>query len=81
MAAQTQWTVDISPDLDSDLRAFLAEEGKTGPEAVSQFVREAVQDRLFEEAARRAKSANAGLTEDEILMAVDEAVDSIRSHK
>jgi len=81
VATQTQWTLSISKDLDADLRSFLADEGKTGPGAISEFVQEAVQEHIFNEAARRAKEANSRFSEEEILRAVDESIEWARSQR
>ncbi len=77
----TEWRVSIPKQLDADLRGFLRDEGQTGPDALSSFVADAVADRLFEEAAQRAKLANRELTEAQILAAVDESLDWARSQQ
>jgi hypothetical protein len=81
VATQTQWTLNVSRETDEDLRDFLKQEGKTGPDAISKFVQEAVQERIFNEAARRAKEANSRFSEEEILRAVDESLEWARSQR
>lgn len=69
-----RWNVAISPELDRSVRMFLAARGDGRKGALSRFIEEAVQARLFEQAALEAKAATAGMTEDEVAALVDEAV-------
>lgn len=77
-AAQHTVTVRFSKETSEALVQYISDAGDTGSEAISHFVEEAVQDRIFREAARRAKEANANRSEEEILHAVDEALDAVR---
>jgi hypothetical protein len=81
MAASTRWNLAVSAETDAELRQFLERSGATGPNSLAQFVEEAVHDRIFQEAARRAKDANAGRSEEEILRVIDESLEWARSQK
>jgi hypothetical protein len=78
MAVST-WNLKVSQETDAELRDFLERSGATDPSSFDQFVEEAVHDRIFHEAARRAKAANANRTEEEILRAVDESLEWARN--
>ena len=81
MAASTQCTFELPTETIDDLRALLADAGETDPAAMDRFVSLAIQDRIFEEAARQAKAATAHLSEEEIAAMVDEAVVWARAQK
>jgi len=69
----------VSKETDAELRDFLERSGANDPDSFAQFVEEAVHDRIFYEAARRAKAANAHRSEEEILRAVDESLEWARN--
>lgn len=68
-----RWSIVIRGDLDKALRAYLGRRGmKKGD--LSQFVEEAVQERLFELTVQDVKQRNQEYSQDEILQAIDEAL-------
>lgn len=69
----TRWSLVVSEGTDRALRTFLASRGlKKGH--LSQFVEEAVRDKLFDLTVSDVKERNAGQT-DAVTQAVDEALD------
>ena len=74
---EARWNIKVSEGVDRELRVYLAEEGlKRG--ALSRFVEEAVEERLFRLTVRRVKERNADYPVGEIEAAVEEAVDESR---
>jgi hypothetical protein len=74
----TRWTLVISDETDKALRRYLAQRGaKKG--ALSNFVEEAVQQRLFELIVQDLKDRNTAFSQEEIMSAIDEALDAARS--
>ncbi|MFN8373624.1 MAG: ribbon-helix-helix domain-containing protein [Anaerolineae bacterium] len=74
----TRWTLVISDETDKALRRYLAEQGaKKG--ALSDFVEAAVQRRLFELVVADIKERNSAFSQEDIMSAVDEALDEARS--
>lgn len=69
----TEWSVSVSEDVDKSVRAFLAQQGSDA-EHLSQFVEEAVRDKLFAETVRTVKARNAHLDQQAIMDIVEEAV-------
>jgi hypothetical protein len=81
MAASTQCTFELPVETVDELRTLLADSGETDPAAMDRFVSLAIQDRIFEEAARQAKAATAHLNEEELGELVDEAIVWARAQK
>jgi hypothetical protein len=75
----TRWNLVVSPETDSALRQFLANDGGGRKGDLSKFVEEAVRARVFELSARRAREENKGQTKKEIEAAVVEALEWARS--
>lgn len=74
---ETRWNIKVSEEVDRELRVYLAEEGlKRG--ALSRFVEEAVEERLFRLTVRRVKERNAGYPPGEIEADMDEAAGEAR---
>ncbi|MDF1521808.1 MAG: ribbon-helix-helix domain-containing protein [Trueperaceae bacterium] len=68
-----RWTVVVSEVTDRNLRTFLAERGmKKG--AISRFVEEAVEERLFRLTVEEVQARNANVPDDELASLVDDAV-------
>ena len=71
--SSTRWSLVVSESTDRALRTFLASRGlKKGD--LSQFVEEAVRERLFDLTVTKVKERNAGQT-DAIMQAVEEALE------
>jgi hypothetical protein len=74
----TRWTIKISEETDRSLRTYLAQHGaKKG--SLSQFVEEAVQERLYRLTVDEVQARNADLSEDEIESIIEDAVQWSRS--
>jgi len=73
-----RWTIKISAETDRSLRTYLAQRGlKKG--ALSTFVEEAVEERLYRLMVAEIQAQNADLSEDELEDLVEEAVRWARS--
>lgn len=73
-----RWTIKVSAETDRSLRTFLAQRGmKKG--ALSTFVEEAVEERLYRLMVEEIQARNADLPEDELEDLVEEAVRWARS--
>ena len=69
----TRWSLVVSEATDRSLRTFLASRGlKKGH--LSQFVEEAVREKLFDLTVAEVKARNAGQT-DAVTQAVEEALE------
>lgn len=68
------WNIAVSPDTDRALRHFLA--GLRGDQKTdaAQFIEEAVKAHILELTAAEAKAANADVSDDELNLAVEEAL-------
>lgn len=74
---ETRWNIKVPEELDRELRVYLAERGlKRG--ALSDFVEQAVREKLFRQTVEEVKKRNAGYSSDEIEAAIDEAVSAAR---
>ncbi|CAN5908842.1 ribbon-helix-helix domain-containing protein [soil metagenome] len=74
----TRWNIKVSEETDRRLRVYLAEEGhKRG--ALSHFIEQAVEEKLFELTVQRAKERNAVYPPGEVEGTVEEAVAQTRS--
>jgi hypothetical protein len=69
-----RWNVAVSADTDQSLRMFLASQGGGRKGDLSRFIEEAVRAHILELSAEQAKTANAQLSETEVVDAIDEAL-------
>jgi len=68
-----RWTVVISEETDRSLRTYLAQQGmKKG--AISRFVEEAVEERLYRLTVAEVQARNADVPDGELAELIDEAV-------
>ncbi len=72
--ATTRWNVAVSTDIDQSLRMFLASQGGGRKGGLSRFIEEAVQAHILELSAEQVKNANANVSEEELALMVDEAL-------
>jgi len=78
MSSSARWNLLVSRGTDSALRRFLGDERRGRKKDMSRFVEEAVQARILELAAERAKRQNANVSPDAIANAIDEALEWAR---
>lgn len=69
-----RWNLVVSRDIDISLRQFLANHGGGRKGDISRFVEEAVRAHIFEPAAKEAKAANTGRSQEEIEDAIAAAL-------
>jgi hypothetical protein len=74
-------SVAVSGSTYKDLREFLADEGEDSLAAIERFVDEAIRTRIFEETVRQIKAANVGVSEEEMMATIDEALEWARAQK
>jgi len=68
-----RWTIKVSAETDRSLRTFLAQRGmKKG--ALSAFVEEAVEERLYRLMVEEIQARNTDITEDELEDLIEEGV-------
>jgi len=73
-----RWSIKVSEETDRSLRTYLAQHGlKKG--AISRFVEEAVEERLFRLTVEEVQARNTDVPDDEIEELVDDAVRWARS--
>lgn len=73
-----RWTITVSTETDRSLRTFLAQRGmKKG--ALSAFVEEAVEERLYRLMVEEVQARNADLPGEELDTLVEEAVNWART--
>jgi len=73
----TRWTLVISDETDKALRTFLAQTGgKKGD--LSEFVEQAVRDKLFYLTVGNIKKRNSVHDQDELMNLINEAVVNVR---
>ena len=75
----TRWNLVVTVETDSELRQFLASEGRAKKGELSKFVEDAVKARIFQLSASRAKSENLNHSAQDIDEAVSEALAWARS--
>ena len=78
--SQIRWNIVVSPDTDQSLRMFLASQGGGRKGDLSRFIEEAVRAHILELTAEQVKTANASVSENELNVIVDEAVQWARNH-
>jgi len=73
-----RWTVKVSRDTDVSLRSFLAQRGmKKGD--LSKFIERAVQKEVFAQTVAGVQARNAGVPEEQIEAAIDDALRQVRA--
>ena len=80
MAETVRWSLHISKNADTALRACLERRGVEHRD-VSKFVEDAVRWRLLDEAVAETKAANAAIPPEEIEAAIEEAVQAVRAER
>jgi hypothetical protein len=76
--AAIRWTLTVSPETDSAVRAHLAGRGLTEA-GLAEFVAEAVRWRVLDQTVAEARGRFADLPEDELAALIDEAVAAARA--
>lgn len=77
----TRWSVVVSDETDKALRVFLAEQGGGKKGELSTFIENAVRKHLFELTVRKIKQQNAEVPSEELMNAIDEAVQDVRASR
>jgi len=77
----TRWNLVVPKQLDSDLRKLLANEGRSKKGALSQFVTEAVNKRIFDAALNEARERNRNVPYEEIETTIEESLAWARAKK
>lgn len=78
MTDGARWSLTVSKSTDVAVRMLLAQRGmKKGD--LSKFIEESVRRRVFEEHMADARSGLGGMSDDEIMALVDEAVIATRA--
>jgi hypothetical protein len=80
MAETVRWSLHISRNADTALRAYLERRGFEHRD-LSKFVEDAVRWRLLDEAVAETKAANAAIPPEEIEAAIEEAVQAVRAER
>ena len=80
MAETVRWSLHISKNADTALRAYLERRGFEHRD-LSNFVEDAVRLRLLDEAVAETKAANAAIPPEEIEAAIEEAVQAVRAER
>ena len=80
MAETVRWSLHISRNADTALRACLERRGVEHRD-VSKFVEDAVRWRLLDEAVAETKAANAAIPPEEVEAAIEEAVQAVRAER
>ena len=80
MTEPVRWTVRVSKDTDVAVRTFLAQRGmKKGD--LAKFIEEAVRWRVFDATVAETKARNAGVPDEEIDAAIEEALATVRAER
>jgi hypothetical protein len=77
----TRWNLVVPKQLDTDLRKLLAEEGRSKKGALSEFVTEAVNKRIFDATLAIVHERNKNVPYEEIEAAVEESLAWARAKK
>lgn len=70
----TRWNVAVSAATDQSLRMFLASQGGGRKGDLSRFIEEAVRAHILELSAEQVKAANTNVSEADLTLMVDEAL-------
>jgi hypothetical protein len=80
MDARIRWTVKVSKETDIAVRSHLARRGmKKGD--LTKFIEEAVRWRVLDQTVAEVKARNAGVPQEEIDAAIDEALAAVRAER
>jgi Ribbon-helix-helix domain len=74
-----RWNIAVSPDTDQSVRMFLAGRGGGRKGDLSRFIEEAVRSHILQNAADKAKSVNANLSEIDLSAIVAESLQWARA--
>ena len=74
-----RWNVAVSADTDQSLRRFLVSQGRGKKGDLSRFIEEAVRSHMLELTAEQAKDANIDISEANLDLMLDEALDWART--
>ena len=74
-----RWNVAVSADTDQSLRMFLVSQGRGKKGDLSRFIEEAVRSHILELTAKQTKAANVNVSETDLNLMIDEAVDWART--
>lgn len=78
MENSIRWTIKVSKGTDISLRSYLAQHGmKKGD--LSKFVEEAVRWRVLDKIAAEVRERNSALSDDEIEVAISQALAVVRA--
>ncbi len=80
MGDMAQWTLEVPVELDEDVRELVAE-GRAGTQDFATFVREAVENAVYDRMLSENHARNAGLTEEEVMELAVEAVRAVRRER
>ena len=80
MAETVRWSLHISKNADTALRAYLERRGFEHRD-LSKFVEDAVRWRLLDEAVAETKAANAAIPPEEVEAAIEGAVQAVRAER
>jgi hypothetical protein len=72
--ATVRWNIAVSQDTDQSLRLFLANQGGGRKGDLSRFIEEAVRSHIMDLTIEQAKAANQDVSENELTVAIDEAL-------
>jgi hypothetical protein len=75
-----RWNIAVSPEMDREVRMFIAAQGGGSKGDLSRFVEAAVTSYLFDRSVSEANAAAAGLSDAELANLIDEAVSWAREH-
>ena len=75
-----RWNIAVSPDTDQSVRMYLAGSGGGRKGDLSRFIEDAVRARILELTAEQAKTANASISEADLVAIVAESVQWARGH-
>jgi hypothetical protein len=81
MSHSVRWNIAVSSDTDQALRMFLVNQGGGRKGDLSRFVEEAVRSHILELTADQVKTANAGISEDDLSAIVEEAIEWARNQE
>ena len=74
-----RWNVAVSADTDQSLRMFLVSQGRGKKGDLSRFIEEAVRSHILELTAEQTKAANVNISETDLSLMIDEALDWART--
>ncbi len=76
----TRWNIVVDEQTDRNLRAYLGQQGSKKGD-LSNFVEQAVLNKLFNDTARMVKDRNENLDQEAIMATVHEAVGAVRANR